>query len=58
MSRMIAWLDGHVYRPEDVFDLTFDEVRELLRGSERIDDPASIALQRREEREKVAASPP
>ena len=47
-----------LYRPDDVFDLTFDEVRGLLRDPGHVDDPASVALQRREEREKVAATPP
>jgi rifampicin phosphotransferase len=47
-----------LYRPDDVFDLTFDEVRGLLRDPGHLDDPASVALQRREEREKVAATPP
>ena len=47
-----------LYRPDDVFDLTFDEVRDLLRDPEQVDDPASLALQRREEREKIAATPP
>ncbi len=47
-----------LYRPDDVFDLTFDEVRGLLRDPEHVDDPASVALQRREEREKIAAIPP
>ena len=46
-----------LYRPDDVFDLTFDEVRGLLRDPGHVDDPASVALQRREEREKVAATP-
>lgn len=47
-----------LYRPDDIFDLTFEEVRGLLRDPGHIDDPASVALQRREEREKVAATPP
>jgi pyruvate,water dikinase len=47
-----------LYRPDDIFDLTFDEVRGLLRNAEQVDDPASVALQRREAREKVAATPP
>jgi pyruvate,water dikinase len=46
-----------LYRPDDVFDLTFDEVRGLLRDPGLVEDPASVALQRREEREKVAATP-
>jgi pyruvate,water dikinase len=47
-----------LYRPDDAFELTFDEVRALLGSSARTEDPASVALQRREDREKVAASVP
>ena len=47
-----------LYRPDDIFDLTFDEVRGLLRDPAQVEGPASLALQRREEREKVAATPP
>jgi phosphohistidine swiveling domain-containing protein len=47
-----------LYRPEDAFDLTFDEVHRALRHPERMDETAGLAGQRREEREKAAASAP
>ena len=47
-----------LYRPEDVFDLTFDEVLEVLRHPDRAAEPAPLALQRREERERMGAKVP
>ena len=44
-----------LHRPEDAFDLTFDEVVEALRHPERGSGAASLALPRREERERLAA---
>jgi pyruvate,water dikinase len=47
-----------LYRPDDVFDLTFDEVLAALRFPDDCEHPASQALERREEREHLAAKVP
>jgi rifampicin phosphotransferase len=47
-----------LYRPGDVFDLTFDEVRRALRDASDSDDPAVLALHRREEREALMTKVP
>ena len=47
-----------LYRPEDAFDLTFEEIVEALRRPDDVGDRAPLALQRREERERMAAKAP
>jgi rifampicin phosphotransferase len=47
-----------LYRPDDVFDLTFDETLLALRGGSDSDDPAVLALHRREQRDALLTKEP
>ena len=47
-----------LYRPDDVFDLTFDEVLHWLRAPDDQDELAVLALHRREEREALTTKEP
>ncbi len=47
-----------LYRPDDIFDLTFEEVLGALRHPDAQADPTPIALMRREEREAEAKKVP
>jgi pyruvate,water dikinase len=47
-----------LYRPDDVFDLTFDEVLLWLRSPDDQDELARLALHRREQREALTTKEP